>query len=84
MKHTIFFFFKILFIHERHTQKKAETQAEGDAGSMQGARRGTQPRDSRITPWAEGGAKPMSHLGCPDTGFRMQLFLKKTSYFKIT
>ena len=36
-------FLKILFIHERHTQRErererdAETQAEGEAGSMQGA-----------------------------------------------
>ena len=34
-----FFFIKILFIHERHTE--AETQAEGEADSMQGARCGT-------------------------------------------
>ena len=26
-----------LFIHERHTERKAEIQAEGEAGSMQGA-----------------------------------------------
>ena len=30
---------KILFIRERHTE--AETQAEGEAGSMQGAQGGT-------------------------------------------
>ena len=35
---------------------EAETQAEGEAGSMQGARRGTQSQVSRIRPWAEGGA----------------------------
>ena len=45
--------------------RDAETQAEGEAGSMQGARRGTQSRVSRITPWAKGSAKPPSHLGCP-------------------
>ena len=33
------FFFKILFILEK--QKEAETQAEGEAGSLQGARCGT-------------------------------------------
>ena len=32
----------------------AETQAEGEAGSIHG----TRSWDSRITPWAEGGAKP--------------------------
>ena len=39
----------------------AETQAEGEAGSMQRARRETRSRDPRITPWAEDSAKP----GCP-------------------
>ena len=34
----------------RDTEREAETQAEGEAGSMQGARRGTQSRDSRMTP----------------------------------
>ena len=41
--------------------REAETQAEGGAGSMQGAQPGTQSQVSRITPWAEGGAKPLSH-----------------------
>ena len=36
----------------RDTEREAETQAEGEAGPMQGARRGTQSRVSRITPWA--------------------------------
>ena len=49
----------------RDTEREAETQAEGEAGSTQGARRGTQSWVSRITPWAEGGAKPLSHPGCP-------------------
>ena len=34
----------------RDTERKAETQAEGGAGSIQGARCGTQSGDSRITP----------------------------------
>ena len=36
-----FFLRFYLFIHERHTQREAETQAEGEAGSMQGALHGT-------------------------------------------
>ena len=61
----IFYFFKILFIYyERHTQREAETQAQGEAGSMQGARRGTQSQVSRISHWAEDSAKPLSHQGC--------------------
>ena len=46
-------------------ERKAETQAEGEAGSMPGAQHGTQFQVSRIRPWAEGGTKPLSHLGCP-------------------
>ena len=47
------------------TERKAETQAEGEAGSMQGARHGTGYWVSRIRPWAEEGAKPLAHPGCP-------------------
>ena len=43
---------------DTHTQRKrereAETQVEGETGSMQGAQRGTQSQDPRITLWAEG------------------------------
>ena len=69
--HFIFFKGFYLFIYswetwrERKREREAESQAEGEAGSMQGARRDTQSRVSRITPWAEGGAKPLRHQGCP-------------------
>ena len=39
---------------ERERETEAEIQAEGEAGSTQGARCGTQFRDSRITPQAKG------------------------------
>ena len=45
-------------------ERKAETQAEGEAGSMQEARCGTRSRVFRIMPWAEGGTKLLSPLGC--------------------
>ena len=35
-------------------EREAETQAEGEAGSMQGAQCGTRSQDSRIAPWAKG------------------------------
>uniref|UniRef100_A0A8C0S8I8 Toll-like receptor 9 n=4 Tax=Canis lupus familiaris TaxID=9615 RepID=A0A8C0S8I8_CANLF len=38
----------------RDTQREAGTQAEGEAGSLQGARCGTRSQDPGITPWAEG------------------------------
>ena len=38
----LFFFLRFyLFNHERHTLRAAEAQAEGEAGSMQGAGHGT-------------------------------------------
>ena len=46
-------------------KRERESEAEGEAGSMQGARHGTQSRVSRTTPQAEGGAKPLGHQGCP-------------------
>ena len=46
-------------------ERGTETQAEGEAGSMQRARGGTRSQVPWIMPWAEGGAKPLSHLGCP-------------------
>ena len=72
IRHFIFYFcfVKILFIHEGHREKErggrgTETQAEGEAGSRQGARCATRSRDSRITPWAEGSTKPLSHPAYP-------------------
>ena len=35
-------------------EREAKTQAEGEAGSVQGARHGTRSRVSRIAPWAKG------------------------------
>ena len=52
-------------MRDTETEREAETQAEGEAGSMQGARCGTQSWVSRIRPWAEGGGKLLSHPGCP-------------------
>ena len=50
---SFFFFFKdSIYLLMRDT--KREREAEGEAGSMRGARRGTRSRVSRITPWAEG------------------------------
>ena len=47
----IFIFLKdFIYLFIRDTQGEAETQAEGEAGPMQGARCGTRPRDSGVTP----------------------------------
>ena len=50
---------------ERERERVRGAEAEGEADSMQGAGRGTRSQVSRIRPQAEGGAKPLSHQGCP-------------------
>ena len=65
----------------RDTQREAETQAEGEAGSMRGPWCGTRSRVSRIRPWAEGSAKPLSHLGCPEALILTNFFLSFTKLF---
>ena len=46
--------FIYLFMIDIYIEREAETQAEGEAGSMPGARRRTQSLDSRTAPWAKG------------------------------
>ena len=70
------FFFKdfiYLFMRDR------EIQAEGEAGSMQGACRGTRSQLFRIRPWAAGSAKPLSHLGCPKLSRFLKVDIKCTT-----
>ena len=52
--YVLFLFFKILYIYSWETQREAETYAEGEAGSMQGARCETQSQDPKIMTWAKG------------------------------
>ena len=47
----------------RDMQREAETQAEGEAGSMQGAR--LDPGTPGSCPGPKAGAKPLSHPGIP-------------------
>ena len=60
-------------MRDTEKEREAETQAEGEAGSTQGPRRGTPSRVSRIRPWTEGGAKPLSHSGCPGLEFCQEI-----------
>ena len=69
-----FFLRFYLFIEterERERETETEIQAEGEAGSIQVARCGTRSQISGIMPWTEGGAKPLSHPGCPASYFLM-------------
>ena len=63
-------------MRDTESESAAETQAEEEASSMQGDLRGTRSRVSRITPWVEGSAKPLSHPGCPKNVFIFFIFLK--------
>ena len=49
----------------RDTQSEAETQAEGEAGSMQEARRGTRSQDPGSCPEQKVDAQLLSHPGVP-------------------
>ena len=51
-------------MRDTEREREAESQAEGEAGSTQGAQHRTRSWVSRITPWAEGSTKPLSHPGC--------------------
>ena len=65
-------FFKIffsLFIYDSHThrEREAETQAEGEAGSMHGEPDvGFDPGSPASRPGPKAGAKPLRHPGIPN------------------
>ena len=50
-------------------RERGRDLAEGEAGSMEGAQHGTRSWVSRITPGAEGGAKPLSHQAALKSSF---------------
>ena len=52
-----------LFIRDRH--REAETQAEGEAGSIQGVQWGTRPRTLGSWPELKADAQTLSHPGVP-------------------
>ena len=59
-----FFFLRFyLFIHEKH--REAETQAEGEAGSMQGVQCRTRSPDVGSCPEPKEDAQPRSHPSVP-------------------
>ena len=56
-------------MRQREREREREAETEGEVGSMQGARCGTQSWVPRITSWAEGSAKLLSHRGGPEYMF---------------
>ena len=59
------FFFKVLCIYSRETEREAEAQAEGEAGSLPGPWCGTWSQDPRITTWAKGRCLTADPPRCP-------------------
>ena len=58
-------------IHREETEREAEAQAEGEAGSMQEPNVGLDPGSPGSHPGMKAGAKPLSHPGCPcNTDFK--------------
>ena len=62
-------------------EREAETQAEGEAGSMQAARCGNRSWSPGSHPGPKAGAKPLSHPGIPFSHF--QRLLVQFSVLKI-
>ena len=53
----------------RDTKREAETQAEGEAGSPQGARCGSRSQIPGSCPEPMANAQPLSHSGVPGLSF---------------
>ena len=87
LSHYYYFFLRFyLFIHDRHREREAETQAEREAGSMHREPNvGFDPGSSRSHPGPKAGAKPLRHPGIPRCLF-LRPFVHVTSkhqpYFK--
>ena len=63
LKKMILFF----YLFTRDTETEAETQAEGEAGSLQGPRCGTQSQDPGSRPEPKTDAQPLSHPDAPNS-----------------
>ena len=62
----VLFFFLFLFIYDSHREGGAETQAEGEAGSMHREPDvGFDPRSPGSRPGPKAGSKPLRHPGIP-------------------
>ena len=73
------FFLKIfyLFIHKRQGEREPETQAEGEAGSMQGAWCGTRSQDPGIMTWTKDRCSTTEPPRCPPSSASLMSKLLK-------
>ena len=61
----LLFFKDFMYLFMRDTEREADTQAEGEAGSLQGARWGLDPGTPGSHPEPKADAQPLSHPGVP-------------------
>ena len=64
----------------RDTEREAETQAEGEAGSMQELDVGLDPRTPGSLPGPKADTQPLSHPGVPKCALLIVCFIKFVSY----
>ena len=57
-------------------EREAETQAEGEAGSMREPDMGLDPRIPGSHPGRKAGAKPLSHPGVPVLFFDLKMLVR--------
>ena len=65
-KNCLSFFFNILFIYSWETQRERQTQAEGEAGSLQGARCRTRSQDAGTMTRAKDRCSTTEPPRCPN------------------
>ena len=70
LKNIYLFIFKILFIHMRERERHRQGEKQAPCRQPDG---GTRSQVSSIRPWAESGAKLLSHLGCPTQKYLIKL-----------
>ena len=68
---TDFFFYDFIYLFMRGAEREAETQAEGEAGSIQEPDVRLDPRTSGSRPEPKADAQPLNHAGVPPNDFFM-------------
>ena len=68
---SVFVFKDFIYLFMRDIEREAETQAEGEAGSLQGARCSTQSQDPGIMTQSKAEVQPLSHPDAPEPPFYM-------------
>ena len=65
----------------RDRERETDTKAEGEAGSIQGAQCGMDPRTPGSQPEPKAAAQPLSHAGSPQDQRRFIKLGRYSNYF---